>query len=219
MLCNGTIGGVTYSFVYDRENRLSEVKQGATSLATFVYDTNSRNRVKGTVGGAATLYLDEIYEYVVGTGATTKYYEGNTLRRTGYAADNGVFYLSQDPLHSSPAPPSAKRECSVAATPTMRPLAQAVAGRWRLQADDKKPGHWQVIPGQFGRYERGFRFWKPRFIYLLPITSQPVASDNLPLTTYQSLPHPRRARAAAPAAWAQRRAPRASSVCRRATPA
>ena len=102
MLCDRTIGGVTYSFVYDRENRLSEVKQGATSLATFVYDADG-NRVKGTVGGVTTLYLDEIYEYVVGTGATTKYYEGNALRRTGYAADNGVFYLLQDHLHSSSA--------------------------------------------------------------------------------------------------------------------
>jgi len=39
------------------------------------------------VGGVTTLYLDEIYEYVVGTGATTKYYEGNALRRTGYTSE------------------------------------------------------------------------------------------------------------------------------------
>jgi RHS repeat-associated protein len=40
-----------------------------------------------------------LYEYQ--GGATTLYYEGNALRRTGYAADNGVFYLLQDQLKSS----------------------------------------------------------------------------------------------------------------------
>ncbi len=39
----------------------------------------------------------------MGTGATTHYYEGNAIRRTGYAADNGVFYLLQDHLRSSSA--------------------------------------------------------------------------------------------------------------------
>ena len=56
-----------------------------------------------TVSGVTTLYLDEIYEYVVGTGVTTKYYDGNALRRTGYTADNGVFHLVQDHLHSNSA--------------------------------------------------------------------------------------------------------------------
>ncbi len=43
-----TIGGVAYTFVFDYENRLTEVKQGTTSLATFLYDADG-NRVKGTV--------------------------------------------------------------------------------------------------------------------------------------------------------------------------
>jgi outer membrane protein TolC len=43
-----TIAGTTYNFVFDYENRLTEVKQGATSLATFLYDADG-NRVKGTV--------------------------------------------------------------------------------------------------------------------------------------------------------------------------
>lgn len=46
-----------------------------------------------------TIYIGGIYEYQAG--ATTHYYEGNALRRTGYAADNGVKYLLQDHLKSS----------------------------------------------------------------------------------------------------------------------
>ncbi len=57
----------------------------------------------GSIGGVTTVYVAGVYEYEVGTGATTKYYEGNALRRAGYTADNGVFYLLQDHLHSSSA--------------------------------------------------------------------------------------------------------------------
>ena len=40
--CNGnmtgrTVGGVTYSLVYDAENRLQQVKQGSTVLASYTY--------------------------------------------------------------------------------------------------------------------------------------------------------------------------------------
>lgn len=64
-----TISGVTYTLAFDYENRLTEVKQGATSLATFLYDADG-NRVKGTVGGMTTVYVAGIYEYQ--GGATTK---------------------------------------------------------------------------------------------------------------------------------------------------
>ncbi|MFN8493911.1 MAG: RHS repeat-associated core domain-containing protein [Caldilineaceae bacterium] len=94
-----TIGGVTYTFTYDYENHLTAVSGGSIS-ASFVYDADG-NRVKGTVNGTTTVYLAGLYEYQ--SGATTLYYEGNALRRTGYATDNGVFYLLQDQLKSSSA--------------------------------------------------------------------------------------------------------------------
>ena len=58
-------------------------------------------RVKGTIGGVTTVYIAGVYEYQAG--ATTLYYDGNAMRRTGYAADNGVTYLLQDHLKSSSA--------------------------------------------------------------------------------------------------------------------
>ena len=88
---------MTYTLTYDYENHLTAVSGGSVS-ASFVYDTDG-NRVKGTVNGTTTVYIAGLYEYQ--GGATTLYYEGNALRRTGYAANNGVFYLLQDQLKSS----------------------------------------------------------------------------------------------------------------------
>ncbi|MFN8444224.1 MAG: RHS repeat-associated core domain-containing protein [Caldilineaceae bacterium] len=66
--------------------------------STFTYDANGQ-RVKGVVNGVTTVYINGVYEYQAG--ATTQYYEGNALRRTGYETNNGVFYLLQDHLKSS----------------------------------------------------------------------------------------------------------------------
>jgi RHS repeat-associated protein len=93
-----TISGVAYTQTFDYDNRLIEVKQGATSLATFLYDADG-NRVKGTVGSVTTVYIAGVYEYQ--NGAVTKYYEGGAFRRTGYASYNGVFYALQDHLRST----------------------------------------------------------------------------------------------------------------------
>jgi RHS repeat-associated protein len=92
-----TIGGVSYAFTYDYENRLIAISGGSVT-ASFVYDAEG-NRVKGTVNGVTTVYVAGIYEWQ--NGATTRYYEGGAMRRTGYAGDNGVFYLLQDHLQSS----------------------------------------------------------------------------------------------------------------------
>ena len=92
-----TIAGVSYTQSFDHDNRLVAVTGGGVS-ASFLYDADG-NRVKGTVGGVTTVYLAGIYEYQ--NGAVTKYYEGGALRRTGYAADNGVFYTLSDHLRST----------------------------------------------------------------------------------------------------------------------
>lgn len=92
-----TIGGVSYTLTYDYENRLTSVSGGSIS-ASFVYDADG-NRVKGTVNGITTVYIAGVYEYQ--GGATTKYYEGDAMRRTGYASDNGVAYVLHDQLKSS----------------------------------------------------------------------------------------------------------------------
>ena len=84
--------------VYDYENRLVEVWQGETLIANFLYAADG-SRVKGTVGGVSTVYIAGIYEQ--SEAASTSYYEGGAMRRSGYAESNGVFYLLQDQLKST----------------------------------------------------------------------------------------------------------------------
>ena len=83
---------------FDYENRLTEVKQGTTTLATFLYDADG-NRVKGTDSGTTTVYIAGIYERQ--GAAYTSYYEGGGLRRSGYTSNNGVFYMLTDHLKST----------------------------------------------------------------------------------------------------------------------
>ena len=61
-----TISGMNYTLVFDYENRLTEVKQGTTTLATFLYDVDG-NRVKRTVGGVTTVCIGNTYERDNGT--------------------------------------------------------------------------------------------------------------------------------------------------------
>jgi hypothetical protein len=92
---------VTYTFTFDRENCLTAVS-GGTVGASFVYDADAGAlwaRIKGTIGGVTTVYIAGLYEYQ--GGATTHYYEGHAFRRSGYATNNGVFYLLQDHLGSN----------------------------------------------------------------------------------------------------------------------
>ncbi len=92
-----TISSTAYSLVYDYENRLTQVKQGAAVLASFVYDADG-NRVKGTVGITNTVYIAGLYEY--SGGVAKSYYTGPggvVAMRSG----GTVYYLLSDHLNST----------------------------------------------------------------------------------------------------------------------
>ncbi|MCB0070508.1 MAG: hypothetical protein KDE20_03580, partial [Caldilineaceae bacterium] len=61
------------------------------------------SRTVGTVDGVTTVYIGGVYEWQAG--AATAYYAGPdgpvAFRRSGYATDNGVYYLLRDHLGSS----------------------------------------------------------------------------------------------------------------------
>lgn len=102
-----TIGATTlYALSYDAENRLTQVKQGATVQATFVYDGDGK-RVKATVGSVTTLYPGKHYEYVNSTTYTKYYYASNDLvafeRSSGYGstAGYGRRFVFRDHLNST----------------------------------------------------------------------------------------------------------------------
>ena len=99
--CNGnmtTRGGLTLS--YDAENRLTGVS--GTTTANFTYDGDGR-RVKGVEGGVTTVYIGNYYEWSAGD-STSYYYAGGqrlAMRRAGYSANNGLFWLLSDHLGST----------------------------------------------------------------------------------------------------------------------
>lgn len=67
------ISGVSSTFTYDYENRLTAISGGTT--ASFVYDADG-TRIKSTVGGVTTVYIAGVFEFIE-NGATdkvTKYY-------------------------------------------------------------------------------------------------------------------------------------------------
>lgn len=156
------IGGYTYTFTYDRENHLTEVKQGSTVLATYAYDA-AGTRVRSTVGGVTTIYVNGIYEYVVGSGATTKYDEGGVLRRTGYAADNGVFYLLKDQLGSSSSLLTSTGALAPGGRAYYTPYGAARSGQVSLTTR-RFTGqyHETTLPGGAGLYDYGARWYDPR---------------------------------------------------------
>ncbi|MCO6452041.1 MAG: RES domain-containing protein [Caldilineales bacterium] len=95
--CNGnmtgrTVSGIGYTLTYDAENRLTQVNQGGTVQAIFVYDGDG-NRVQATVGGVTTLYPGQHYEYVNSTTYTKYYFAGSDLvefeRSSGYGSTAG----------------------------------------------------------------------------------------------------------------------------------
>ena len=67
-------------------------------VGSFMYNTDG-NRVMGTVNGVTVVYIAGLYEWQAG--ATTTYYDGGAMRRSGHASDNGVFYVLADHLGST----------------------------------------------------------------------------------------------------------------------
>ena len=98
--------GYTYTLGYDAENRMTGVQRVALpptqtasftpthflylpivtngdssgQVGNFVYDAGG-NRVKGTVNGVTVVYIAGLYEWQAG--ATTTYYDGGVMRRSG----------------------------------------------------------------------------------------------------------------------------------------
>jgi RHS repeat-associated protein len=88
-------GGVTTTFTYNAENKLTQVNIGGTPTASFVYDGDG-TRVASTINGVTTKFVGEYYE-VTGT-EVTKYYGGKTAMWT---TTGGLTYLLADHLGSN----------------------------------------------------------------------------------------------------------------------
>ena len=87
--------------VYDAENRLQQVKQGSTVLASYTYDADG-NRVKADFGGSVTVYVGAYYEKTTSGSSTTitKYYQAGG-QRIALRVNGVVRWLATDHLGST----------------------------------------------------------------------------------------------------------------------
>jgi RHS repeat-associated protein len=93
------IGDGTRIFEWNAENRLTAVKQGAATLASFVYDANGRRYQKIAGGVTHTFIHDgtEVAEERLGTGGTIRYFHGAGIDQHLGSQDQGgapLFYVA-----------------------------------------------------------------------------------------------------------------------------
>jgi RHS repeat-associated protein len=87
------VDGITTTFAYNADNKLTTVSRGGSTIATFVYDGDG-TRVSATINGVTTKFVGDSYE-ITGT-TVTKYYGGSAMR-----VDGTLYYLLSDHLGSN----------------------------------------------------------------------------------------------------------------------
>ena len=123
---NRTIAGTAYTQIFDRENRLVEIKEGSTVLATFVYDADG-NRVVGTVDSVETFYIAGIYEWVAGSNAPATLTESNETVTT--ARDlTAVTSIDFGPAYTISSGGDVDATVSTAGTITLKPGFSVTGG-------------------------------------------------------------------------------------------
>jgi len=113
---------------------------GSGISAAFVFDGDG-NRVKATVSNVTTAFVGGYYEWT--SNGNTAYYSAGgarvAMRRTGYASDNGLFWILGDHLGST----------SVTATSTGSLKAKMLYKAWGyILSIGKKPKRRENRAGQ-----------------------------------------------------------------------
>jgi len=94
------LDGAAYEQVWDAENRLAQVKKGATVQAAFVYDGDGA-RVKATVAGVTTAYVGSHFEWAGSTTTMKVYYYAGGERVAMRVGSSAVYWLLGDHLGST----------------------------------------------------------------------------------------------------------------------
>ncbi|MEZ4623182.1 MAG: RHS repeat-associated core domain-containing protein, partial [Caldilineaceae bacterium] len=82
------------TLVWNHENRLQEVKNGSTTIESYLYDPDGQ-RVKKTAGSTSTYYVNQFYEKS-GTTVTQYYYFNG--QRIAMKQGSTIYYLHSDHL-------------------------------------------------------------------------------------------------------------------------
>jgi RHS repeat-associated protein len=101
-IVNGQPVTQEFEIEYDAENRVKNVTgvEGTTYSANFTYDGNGQ-RVKSTINGETTLFVNGIYELNTTTSQVTKYYPGGAIRKYTIPQSMNVEYVLGDHLGSA----------------------------------------------------------------------------------------------------------------------
>ena len=96
------VGGITYTLIYDAENRLVQIKRGSNIQATYTYDGDG-NRVKTVVGSTTTTYIGNYLERecINTTCALKSYYYAAGQRVALRKGDGTLYFLLTDHLGST----------------------------------------------------------------------------------------------------------------------
>jgi RHS repeat-associated protein len=93
------VSGITYTLVYDAENRLVQIKRGSNVQATYTYDGDG-NRVKTVVGSTTTTYIGNYLEWSGSTTTMKKYYYASG-QRIAMRQGSTLYFLLTDHLGST----------------------------------------------------------------------------------------------------------------------
>jgi RHS repeat-associated protein len=134
-----------------------------------------------------TVYVAGLYEWQ--NGAVTKYYEGGAFRRTGYASDNGVFYVLQDHLRSTSV--LVNQNGTVNSRNYFYPYGGNRNGAFSGLTTKRFTGQYQEssLPGGEGLYYYNARWYDARltrFISADTIVPSPLAPQTLNRYAYVS---------------------------------
>jgi RHS repeat-associated protein len=89
------VSGITYTLVYDAENRLVQIKRGSDIQATYTYDGDG-NRVKTVVGSTTTTYVGNYLEWSGSTTTMKKYTYAGGQRIAMRQGSSTLYYLLTD---------------------------------------------------------------------------------------------------------------------------
>jgi RHS repeat-associated protein len=97
-----TVGGITYTLIYDAESRLVQIKRGTDVQATYYYDGDG-NRIRTEVGSTFTTYIGSHLEWecIDSTCAMKKYYSAAGQRVALRKGDGTLYFLLTDHLGST----------------------------------------------------------------------------------------------------------------------
>ena len=83
-----TVAGQNTQFLYDIENRLAQIKQGAATTANYVYD-DAGGRIQKIAAQTTTKFIDGLYEEAGGAQSNYVYHNGHRVA----AFQNGTLFV------------------------------------------------------------------------------------------------------------------------------